>query len=276
MRTDYRLPGASHRYTTVESNSPYGVVVLAQPVAYACLRRCTRPDSMRVLPTDSMHTHRAWRWLPLLLVMVTGVCGLALVRHGPTGFDVSVLLWFRTGGNPGQLAGPDWAGAFWLAVTWLGDGAPRIVVAALTVLVLLALRRWHSAWLMAGVLLSGIALSTALKGWIGRPRPQLVTHLDQVGSMSFPSGHALNSTLFYMTVALMLAPVLRRQAARRGVYVAAVGLSLAIGVSRIALGVHYPSDVIAGWVIAGAWLWLWLALATRYWPSALPQASGNR
>ncbi len=204
-------------------------------------------------------------WLPpLLLIIAASACGFVLVRYGPASFDAPLLLWFRASGDPGRLAGPEWAAAFWLGLTWLGNTTPRIVLAGLIVLGLLLLRRWHSVLFLVGVLLSGIALSTILKLWVGRPRPQLVTHLDYVSSQSFPSGHALNSTLFYLAVALLLAPFLRQRGARWALYVVATSLSLATGVSRIVLGVHYPTDVIAGWVIGAAWLWLWFAVAKHY------------
>lgn len=207
------------------------------------------------------------------LIVATGACGAALVRGGPTGFDEGLLLWFRAGGDTAQLAGPSWILAFWQGTTWLGDGIPRIVVASLVLAGLLGLRRWQSGVFMAGVLLSGIVLSTVLKQWVGRPRPQLVEHFDHVTSASFPSGHALNSTLFYLVVALLLGGMLRRRCARRTVWFAAAILSFAIGVSRIALGVHYPTDVVAGWVAGAAWLWLWVSVARCYWPVALPGRS---
>lgn len=225
--------------------------------------------------TDSVRAMRLRWWLPLLILMAASACGFALTHYGPASFDAPLLLWFRDSGDGGRLAGPQWAATFWLGLTWLGDTTPRIVVAGLTIFGLLMLRRWHSALFMTGVLLSGIALSTALKHWVGRPRPQLVAHLDHAGSPSFPSGHALNSTLFYLTVALVLAPLLPRRVARWALYAVAASLSLATGVSRVALGVHYPTDVIAGWVIAAAWLWLWFIVAKHYWPKALPQALGN-
>lgn len=221
--------------------------------------------------TDSVRVTRLEGWLPLLIVMATSLWGVALTRYGPAGFDAPLLLWFRASGDTARLAGPQWASAFWLGLSWLGDTAPRVVVAGLAVLGLLLLRRWHSALFMTAVLLSGIALSTALKYWVGRPRPQLVAHLAPASSMSFPSGHALNSTLFYLTLALLLTRFLRRRSERWALYGVAAGLSLATGVSRIALGVHYPTDVIAGWVISAAWLWLWVAVASRCWPKALRQ-----
>ena len=215
---------------------------------------------------------RPSRLLPLLMLIViaaTIACGFSLTLDGPANFDVPILMWFRNSIDTAQLAGLPWMRQFWLSMTWLGDTIPRLVVASLAILGLLLLRRWHSALFVTGVLLSGITLSTLIKGWVGRPRPQLVAHLDQVGSMSFPSGHALNSTLFYLTITLIIAPLLTHRAARWFLYSLAISSPLAIGISRVALGVHWPSDVLASWVIAYCWLGLWVMLAKHYWPKAL-------
>ena len=217
-----------------------------------------------------MRVLRFW-WLPPLLLMViiaTSICGIALTHYGPADFDAPLLLWFRISGDTGRLAGPEWTTAFWLGLTWLGDTTPRLVVVGLTIVVLLLRCRWHSTFFIVGVLLSGVTLSTTIKHWVGRPRPQLVAHLDHVSSQSFPSGHTVNSTLFYLTVALMLASLLPQRATRWIIYMLAISLSLAIGISRIALGVHWPSDVLASWVIACAWLSLWVVVARHYWPKA--------
>jgi len=224
---------------------------------------------------DGKRRMHLWWWLPLLMLIAASAYGFALARNGPADFDASLLLWFRDSSDTGQLSGPQWIAAFWQGLTWLGNTTPRIVVACTILLGLLLLRRWHSALFLAGVLLSGIALSTILKQWIGRPRPQLVAHLDHASSLSFPSGHALNSTLFYLTVALIIAQFLRRRSQRWILYGAAISLLLGTGISRIALGVHYPTDVIAGWVIGAAWLGLWLAAARLHFPQALHDGPGN-
>ena len=215
---------------------------------------------------------RPYWLLPLLMLIViaaTIACGFALTLDGPANFDVPLLMWFRDTNNTAQLAGLPWMTQFWLSITWLGNTTPRLVVAGLAILGLVLLRRWCSALFVTGVLVSGIVLSTLIKGWVGRPRPQLVAHLDQVSSMSFPSGHALNSTLFYLTITLIIAPLLTHRTAHWFLYCLTISSSLAIGISRVALGVHWPSDVLASWVIAYSWLGLWVILAKHYWPKAL-------
>ena len=214
-----------------------------------------------------MHTKQACRLLPLcLLIISVSACGLVLTQYGPLSLDNAILLWFRDGPDHAKLAGPAWMTQFWLSVSWLGDTAPRLLAAGLGITLLLCLRRWQSALFLTGVLLSGISLSTLIKAWVERPRPGLVPYLDQVSSMSFPSGHALNSTLFYLALALVLAPLLKQRSAQWGLYGFALISSLAIGLSRIALGVHWPSDVLASWILAYGWLALWVIVAKHYWP----------
>ena len=216
-----------------------------------------------------MVTKQACRLLALcLLIISVSACGLVLKQYRLLSLDNAILLWFRDGQDHAKLAGPAWMTQFWLSVSWLGDTAPRLFAAGLGITLLLWLRRWQSALFLAGVLLSGISLSTLIKAWVARPRPELVPHLDQVSSMSFPSGHALNSTLFYLTLALVLAPLLKQRSTQCGIYGFALISSLAIGLSRIALGVHWPSDVLASWIMAYAWLALWVIVAKHYWPRA--------
>ena len=213
-----------------------------------------------------MLTKQACRllWLCLLIISMSAF-GLILKQYGPLSLDNAILLWFRDGQDHARLAGPAWMTQFWLSVSWLGDTVPRLIAAGLGIILLLCLRRRQSALFLISVLLSGISLSTLIKACVARPRPELVLHLDQVSSMSFPSGHALNSTLFYLTLALVLAPLLKQRCSHWIVYGFALISSLAIGMSRIALGVHWPSDVLASWIIAYGWLGLWIIIAKHYW-----------
>lgn len=207
--------------------------------------------------------------LPLLLLLCLLVtAGHVLARNGPLPLDTLGLLWFRAADNPAQLAGPAGMAAVWKGLTWTGDTLPRIV-AGLLVMALLwwGCRRRAAAVFLAAVLLSGTALSNGLKVWTGRARPQLVSALDQVSTASFPSGHALVSSLFYVTVALLLAPLLPAAWMRRALLAAAIALSFAMGLSRIALGVHWPTDVLGGWALAAVWLGLCLLVARRFWPA---------
>jgi len=237
-----------------------------------------KPPPIETFPVETLspvkplkiNTTRAISAGCLLLLM--GICawGFMLTRSGPAFFDQPLLLWFRVSDDSARLAGPEWVGTLWHGLTRLGNTLPRLLLAGVMIAGLWLLHRWRSALFVAAVLSSGIGLSSAIKHWVGRPRPDLVAHLDHVGSQSFPSGHALNSTLFYLVAALVLACFLPHRGLRFGVYCAATGLILATGISRIALGVHYPSDVVAGWLIGVAWFGLWFSLTRHYWPRALP------
>jgi undecaprenyl-diphosphatase len=202
----------------------------------------------------------------LLIFIIVILSGFALRHYGPVFFDAPLLLWFRLDADSTQLAGPHWLTGFWSALSWSGNTLPRISIALAVIVGLLLLHHRHSALFFCGVLLSGVTFTVLLKLAIVRPRPQLVTHLDYFSSQSFPSGHTLNSTLFYLTTAWIIAALLPSRALRYFLYALAITLSLATGVSRVALGVHWPSDVLAGWVLATTWLTLWVMLVRVYWP----------
>lgn len=114
------------------------------------------------------------------------------------------------------------------------------------------------------VILTGRGLSEIQKYWIARPRPQVEPHLVMVKTASFPSGHATSSMIFYLTLALALVP----PQWRRTVVAAAILLSLLIGASRVMLGVHWPSDVVAGWCFGLLWVLLTLPAAESVFGSA--------
>jgi undecaprenyl-diphosphatase len=113
---------------------------------------------------------------------------------------------------------------------------------------------------LVAIVAIGRILSEAQKYWIARVRPDLEPHLVVVKTSSFPSGHATSSMIFYLALALTLPAGTRWQ---RPAVAAAILLSLAIGTSRVMLGVHWPSDVIGGWAFAMLWLLLTLRLARR-------------
>jgi undecaprenyl-diphosphatase len=100
-------------------------------------------------------------------------------------------------------------------------------------------------------------LSRLLKAGVDRPRPELVSHLMQETSLSFPSGHAMISALAYLTLGALVSRVVRGRTAKIYVLCLAVFIALLVGVSRIYLGVHWPSDVLAGWCAGFAWAMLW-------------------
>lgn len=118
----------------------------------------------------------------------------------------------------------------------------------------------HLPWALIAIVTIGRALSEMQKYVIARGRPELEPHLVVVKTSSFPSGHATSSMIFYLALALALTRGSRwRSAAVTG----AILLSLAIGLSRVMLGVHWPSDVVGGWAFGLLWVLLTLRLAER-------------
>ncbi len=138
------------------------------------------------------------------------------------------------------------------AVTWLGDSLTRILVTALAALALLIGRDRRRAVVLVLIVGAGAAVEAGAKALVARPRPDLLPHLDHVTSPSFPSGHAANSAILYLALALLVPARYRRIA-----LLLAAALIVAIGISRVALAVHWPSDVLAGWSLGLGWILLW-------------------
>ncbi len=167
--------------------------------------------------------------------------------------DARLLRFFR---DPHDLAaprGPEWLPEAIRDITALGS-APVLALFVLAVAGSLIVRRQHHGLaLLLVATLGGEALNLALKGFYDRPRPDLVPHLTQVDSSSFPSGHAQESAVIYFTLAAMLARLVEPQRLKLYFLGLAALFSFLVGMSRVYLGVHYPSDVLAGWTAGLAW-----------------------
>ena len=175
------------------------------------------------------------------------------VREGDTyRLDSRILLALRRQGELGVPIGPRWLQETARDVTALG-GFTVITLAVVVAAALLWLhrRRVQAAVFVAAVLV-GQALAELTKHLVGRNRPDLVPHLDQVYSASFPSGHSAMSPIVYFTLAGILAAGEANRAAKTLLLAVAALLVLAIGASRVYLGVHWPTDVLAGWAMGTA------------------------
>jgi undecaprenyl-diphosphatase len=184
------------------------------------------------------------------------------VSEGETlAIDRHILLALR---NPADLSDPIGSRSFEEAmrdVTALGGVTMVTLVTLVGVLAFLFHRRWRHAAILAGTVLLADVSSEALKVFYDRPRPDLVPHGTYVYSASFPSGHSTLSTAMYLTLAMLVASLEPRQASKVMAFTLAAALSLGIGFSRVYLGVHWPSDVLAGWALGGAWaLAAWFVL----------------
>jgi undecaprenyl-diphosphatase len=146
------------------------------------------------------------------------------------------------------------------ALTFLGEPTVLIGAGVACALWLWWRGRGRLAGALVLIVLIGRGLSEAQKYWIARVRPDVEPHLVIVKTSSFPSGHATSSMIFYLTLALVLTAGTRwHRLAAAG----AILLSLLIGVSRVMLGVHWPSDVIGGWAFGMLWVLLTLRLSER-------------
>lgn len=178
----------------------------------------------------------------------------------PRDLDTRLLLAFRVPGDTGNPIGPFWVEEAVRDVTALGSTSLLVMLTAASFFYLLLARRVGAAVFVLGAIAGGQVLSSLLKLGIDRPRPDLVAPLAEVYTMSFPSGHAMLAAVTYLTLGALVA---RAQPTRRlRIYVLsmAVFATVLVGVSRIYLGVHWPSDVLAGWCAGAAWAMLcWLA-----------------
>ncbi|HEX9786004.1 MAG TPA: phosphatase PAP2 family protein [Opitutaceae bacterium] len=164
-----------------------------------------------------------------------------------------VMLSLRKEGDLSQTIGPWWLAEAARDVTALGG---RTLLTLMTVLALgyLVLRgRPRSALLVFVAVVGGSLLSVALKAWIGRGRPDFIPHLTEVSSASFPSGHSMLGSTVYLALGALLSRTVERRREKHYFICAALLLSFLIGLSRVFLGVHFPTDVIAGWAAGTAW-----------------------
>lgn len=204
---------------------------------------------------------------PLALgVAALGLLGFAGVADetfegDAKGFDRAVLLAMRHAGDSSDPIGPTWFEHAVVDITALGGYAVLILVVAAAVAYLLLMRKPTSAALVLCSTGTGALLSEGLKLGFSRPRPDLVAHLAEVQSASFPSGHAMLSAVTYLTLGALLARIQTRREAKIFVLTCALVLTVMVGLSRVYLGVHWPTDVLAGWSLGAAWAALWWVAA---------------
>jgi undecaprenyl-diphosphatase len=174
-------------------------------------------------------------------------------------FDEGLLLALRTS-DAADPIGPRWVEGWIVDISALGGFAVLTLVTLFAVGYLLALKRWGGALMLLSATLGGAAISEGLKIGFNRPRPDLVAHIVDTTSMSFPSGHAMLAAVTYLTLGALIARTQERRRLRSYVLGGAILLTLIIGASRVYLGVHWPTDVLAGWCLGAAWaLACWVA-----------------
>lgn len=169
-------------------------------------------------------------------------------------FDEWMVRAFRTAGD---LATPVGSRAIQIAVrdaTALGGTLPLIVLIAVVAIFLFLKQHTRTAIAVVGSTLLGVLVSQVLKAVIDRGRPDIVPQLVPEVSGSFPSGHAMMSAIVYLTLGTMLARLEPEKSVRRFILGTAIALTVTVGLSRVYLGVHWPSDVMGGWALGALWV----------------------
>ena len=214
---------------------------------------------------DRLLVRFTWVAVAVLLFGVLGFFGLAdEVMEGDTlHLDERILLAMRVPGDPSQPIGPAWVEESFRDFTGLGGVGVLGLLTASTLgyLWLMGMRR--AAIYLVVAIGGGLLVSLLLKAGFHRPRPDLVSYGSMVYTSSFPSGHSMLSAIVYLTGGAMLALLHERWYVRLYLLGCAGLATLLVGISRVYLGVHWPTDVLAGWAGGAAWAALCWLVAHR-------------
>ena len=175
--------------------------------------------------------------------------------------DRALLLAMRKAGDLAEPIGPRWLEEMMRDVTAFGSPGPLVFLTLAAVIYLLLRRRHRTALFVFLAVGGGQLLSSLLKLGFDRPRPDLVPHGMTVYTASFPSGHAMMAAVTYLTLGALLARTETRRRLKAYIMLLALLLTLLIGISRVYLGVHWPSDVLGGWIAGSAWAAMCWSLA---------------
>ncbi len=197
----------------------------------------------------------------VLLIVLSVLAGVLIfisiadeVVEGETQhFDNFILKSLRVPGDVSTPAFPGWVTDAMEDITSLGSGTVIVLVTLFVTGYLLLRRKYYWLAFVLIATIGGALLVWGLKEFIGRTRPTVVTHLLEEKSLSFPSGHSMMSAIVYLTQATLLSRIEDTRKARIYIISVALLLSFLIGISRIYIGVHYPTDVLAGWIAGISW-----------------------
>lgn len=196
----------------------------------------------------------------LILFLALAAVAFGLVKLGSEvaegdvfAIDRIILAGLRTATDTAVPLAPQWVTNAMIDITALGGVTVLTLVTLFAVGFLFAAGRHSPALFVALSVGAGAIVAKALKLFFTRARPDIVDHLVPVHSASFPSGHAMSSALVYLTLAMLVARTRTQRSVRLYLICCAVALTVTIGFSRIYLGVHWPSDVLAGWGFGGLW-----------------------
>jgi undecaprenyl-diphosphatase len=206
-----------------------------------------------------------WPVLLVILLVAGAIWSFAeladeVMEGDSLGFDRAVLLALRSPADPAEPLGPRWLQETMRDFTALGGMAVLTMMTIAVAGYLVLTGKSRAALDVCVAIGTGILLSSLLKYGFDRPRPDLVPHGSYVYTTSFPSGHSMMSAVVYLTLGALIARVEPGMRIKAYVLSVAVFLTVLIGVSRVYLGVHWPTDVLAGWVVGAAWALLCWAI----------------
>lgn len=190
----------------------------------------------------------------LLMLLAVALIAFAVIaaavqQGGTENLDTRVLMAARD--TTGHLTGPKWLAEAARDITGLGSNVVLALACILAAFYLKIARRYFELALLATSVAAGLVLTNLLKIGVDRVRPDL-PETPAVFSASFPSGHATMSALVFLVMAFIVTRIQRHGEVTTLSFVSAVGLIVLVGISRIYLGLHYPSDVLAGWCLGVA------------------------
>ena len=191
----------------------------------------------------------------IVLLAIFGFAALAdEVSEGATQrFDEWAVRAMRRPDDLTRPIGPRWLAEAGRDITALGSFTVLTVLVAVVLGFLWLLRSYGPLWLVFTATTSGLVANLLLKDMFDRPRPSIVPHLSQVSTSSFPSGHSMLSATIYLTLGAVLAESVQSRILKAYFLIVATALTGLVGVSRVFLGVHYPTDVLGGWIAGLAW-----------------------
>ena len=199
-------------------------------------------------------------------LLLWGFLALAseVMEGDTTALDTKILVSLRKADDPSRPIGPAWVETALLDLTAIG-GPTVLGLVVLSVVGFLALQgRYRTALVVLITAASGEVANVAMKNAFLRPRPTVVPYLRDVASTSFPSGHAMESAIIYLTLGAMLMRLAERRVTKLYCIGMAIFVTFLVGVSRVYLGVHYPTDVIGGWIFGFFWASLSWLVSRRF------------
>ena len=209
-------------------------------------------------------TERLGLWMLILSAAVFVLLTALISSPSMQAVDEEVIRQLRHPGQPDQPIGPLWFRELARDFTALGGYGVLVTLTILVTTFLTLEHKPHRARFAALTIICGYLLSMTLKHLVGRPRPDVVTWLSFPHSSSFPSGHSMMSAIVYLTMGLMLSELASHRRVKVFLAVTPLTISAAVGLSRIYMGVHYLTDVVAGWCAGICWALLcWLLVRRR-------------